>query len=360
MTNKGRRLNEVKAAQAAKRRRARRRKRVMFLITEIVILFALVVIGYGMIKYGKIDKNTFEKGSIKVNEGVSQEGYTTIALFGGDSREGNLGAGTHADTMMVVSIDDNTKEIKIVSVYRDMLARQASGEIKKANNGYFSGGPEAAINMLNQNLDLDIEDYVTVDFGAVAAAVDLLGGIDVEISEAEATELNACQVEVAMVSGQEVIPVTAGAQHLNGVQTVAYARMRHNVGDDYARTDRQRLVVQKMMEKVKACNLITINSMIDEIFPKVSTSFTMKEILKLAAGLARYELGETSGYPFEKTDGNVEGIGSAVVQLGHVENVEELHAFLYPKDEYTVSDTVRDIANQIESISGYTRANYAP
>ena len=158
MADKGRRLQEAKAAQAAKRRRARRRKRAMFLITEIFILFALLVIGYGMIKYGKIDKSMFEKGAIKVNEGVRQDGYTTIALFGGDSREGNLGPGTHADTMMVVSIDDKTKEIKMVSVYRDMLARQASGEIKKANNGYFTGGPEAAINMLNENLDLDIED----------------------------------------------------------------------------------------------------------------------------------------------------------------------------------------------------------
>ena len=197
-----------------------------------------------------------------------------------------------------------------------------------------------------------------MDFSAVADAVDLLGGIDVEVTEAEAVELNACQVEVAMVSGKEVIPVSAGANHLNGVQTVAYARMRYNVGGDYARTDRQRLVVQKMMEKVKGCNLITINSMIDEIFPKVSTSFTMKDILKLAAGLAKYELGETSGYPFEKTDGAVDGIGSVVVQLGHVENVEELHAFLYPKDDYAVSGTVQEIAQQIEQISGYTRADY--
>lgn len=358
MTSKGRRLKDVKAEQAAKRRKARRRKRAMFLIIEIFILFALLVVAYGLVKYGKIDKSIFEKGAIKVNDGVSQDGYTTIALFGGDSREGQLGAGTHADTMMVVSIDDKTKGIKIVSVYRDMLARQSSGEIKKANNAYFVGGPEAAINMLNENLDLDIEDYVTVDFSAVAEAVDLLGGIDVEITEAEATELNACQVEVAASSGKEVIPVSAGAQHLNGVQTVAYARMRHNVGGDYARTDRQRLVVQKMMEKVKKTNLITLNSMIDEIFPRVSTSFTMKDILKLAAGLARYELGETSGYPFEKIDGYVDGVGSVVVQLGHVENVEELHTFLYPKNDYTSSETVKSIAEQVELLSGYTRADY--
>lgn len=358
MTDKGRRLKDVKAAQLAKRRRAKRRRRVMFLITEIFILFALVVVGYGMIKYGKIDKNTFEKDSIKVNDGVKTEGYTTIVLFGGDSREGNLGAGTHADTMMIASIDERTKEVKIVSVYRDMLARQEDGAIKKANNGYFKGGPEGAINMLNENLDLDIQDYVTVDFTAVVDAVDILGGIEVELTEDEAIELNNVVWEGVVITGKEAEPVTAGTQHLNGVQALSYSRMRYNVGGDYARTDRQRLVVQKMIEKVKK-NPLKINDMIDEIFPKVSTSFSMGDIMKLATGLAFYDIGETSGYPFEKTDGNVAGIGSVVIQLGHVENVEELHAFLYPKDEYTVSATVRDIAGQVEQVSGYTRAHYS-
>lgn len=358
MTDKGRRLKDVKAAQIIKRRRAKRRRRIMFLITEIFILFALVVVGYGMMKYSKIEKSTFEKDSIKVNDGVKTDGYTTIVLFGGDSREGELEAGTHADTMMIASIDNKTKEIKIVSVYRDMLARQADGAIKKANNGYFVGGPEGAINMLNMNLDLDIQDYVTVDFVAVADAIDMLGGIDVEITENEAVELNRFLAETIVFTGKDAENVSAGLQHLNGVQAVTYARIRQNVGGDYARTDRQRLVVQKMIEKVKK-NPLKINDMIDEIFPKVSTSFSMGDIMKLATGLAFYDIGETSGYPFEKTDGNVAGIGSVVIQLGHVENVEELHAFLYPKDEYTVSATVRDIAGQVEQVSGYTRAHYS-
>ena len=232
MTDKGRRLKDVKAAQLAKRRRAKRRRRVMFLITEIFILFALVVVGYGMMKYSKIQKSTFEKDSIKVNDGVKTEGYTTIVLFGGDSREGNLGAGTHADTMMVASVDNKTKEIRMVSVYRDMLARQEDGAIKKANNGYFKGGPEGAINMLNTNLDLDIMDYVAVDFTIVAEVVDRVGGIDVELTEAEAVELNNTLIECKQVTGKEADNVIAGTQHLNGVQALAYSSMRYNVGGE--------------------------------------------------------------------------------------------------------------------------------
>ena len=352
MTSSGKSLKDVKAKQIAKRRKARRRKRVLFLFIEIVILFVLMLMAYGLIMYGKIDKTILNQEEIKVNEGVSQTGYTTIALFGGDSREGKLGAGTHTDTMMVASIDNKTKEVKIVSVYRDMLSRQMNGTMKKANNAYFVGGPEEAINMLNENLDLDIMYYVTVDFNIVTEAVDIMGGIDVELTEAEATELNNILIESKLVTGKEADNVTAGAQHLNGVQALSYARMRYNVGGDYARTDRQRLVVEKMVEKVKR-NPLKINALIDEILPKVSTNFSGKEVMKLAVGLPRYKIGETSGYPFEKTDGYVNGAGSVVIQLGHVENVEQLHAFLYPKAEYTPSETVKEIGQQIKRLTGY-------
>lgn len=357
MTDQSRKLKEVKAQQMAKRRKAKQRKRLIFLIVEIVVLFILILVGYTLIKYGKIEKEALDKDSIQINEGVNTKGYTTLALFGGDSREGNLGAGTHADTMMIASINNLTKEVKIISVYRDMLALQENGKIKKANNGYFVGGPQGAINMLNTNLDLDIQDYVTVDFTLVAEAVDVLGGIDVELTEAEAKELNEVLVESKQVTGKEADNVSPGPQHLNGVQALAFSRMRYNVGGDYARTDRQRLVIEKLVEKVKR-NPLKINDLIDELFPKVATSLDIKDVLKLAAGVVGYHIGETSGYPFEKTDGNISGIGSVVIQLGHVENVEELHEFLYPKLDYTPSETVQSIAQQIERISGYTRAHY--
>lgn len=358
MVKKGRRLKDVKAEKAAKKRRAKRRKRAIFLIVELLILLVLLAVGYIMVKYGKIQLNLFKNGEIQFNEGARQEGYTTIALFGGDSREGELNAGTHADTIIIASINNETKAVKLVSVYRDMMTQQENGEVKKANYAYFQGGPAAAINMLNRNLDLDIEHYVTVDFKALADAIDLLGGIDVELTEEEATAMNEYIGETAMVAEKEGILVSAGEQILDGVQAVTYARIRKNVGGDYARTERQRLVIQKAVEKLKQTDLTTINEMIDEIFPQVSTSFSLTELMKLASSMFKYQLGESSGFPFEYTDGNVDGIGSVVIPLGFVENVEELHAFLYPDDEYMVSQTVRDIALEIEALSGYTRADY--
>lgn len=355
----GRSLKGAKAQRAEKKRKARRRKRAMVLVAEFFVLFILLGIGYVMNKYDKFQLNLFGEGDISFNEGAKQKDYTTIALFGGDSREGQLEAGTHADTIMIASIDNDTKEVKLVSIYRDTLTMQSNDKIKKANNAYFVGGPKDAINMLNKNFDLDIQDYVTVDFGALVDVVDLLGGIEANVTEAEAKEMNNHIYETARIAGQKTRNMKAGEQTLNGVQAVTYARIRKGVGGDYARTERQRYVIEQLVGKVKQTDISTLNKIIDEVFSQVSTSFTLKEIISLAAGVMQYELGETSGFPFERTDGSVEGIGSVVIPLGVVENVEELHAFLYPKDaDYAVSGTVKDIAKEIETLSGYTRADY--
>ena len=124
-----------------KRKKSRRKKRVLFLLAELLILAILLVVGYVILKYDKFQVTSFDEGDIKVNDGANQEGYTTVALFGGDSREGQLEKGTHADCIIVASIDKQTKEVKMISVYRDTLTEQMNGEIKKANNAYFTGGP---------------------------------------------------------------------------------------------------------------------------------------------------------------------------------------------------------------------------
>lgn len=342
-----------------KRKKSRRKKRILFLLAEIVILAILLGVGYVILKYDKFQVTLFDEGEIEVNDGATQEGYTTVALFGGDSREGQLEEGTHADCIIVASIDNKTKEVKMISVYRDTLTEQMNGELKKANNAYFTGGPKDAINMLNKNLDLDIQNYVTVDFKALADTVDLLGGIEIDIKEEEIQYMNEFLEETAQVAGKDANFIeAAGNQTLDGSQAVTYARIRSTAGGDYTRTERQRLVLEKIFEKVLHTKLGTINKIIDEVFPQVSTSFSLKDLLGLAAGVSQYQLGEAKGFPFELTDGNVEGVGSSVIPLGFAENVQELHEFLYPKDEYAVSEKVSEIAGKIESLTGYTRADY--
>ena len=176
MARRKQQLKAVRAAKARKKRRNRRRRRAVLLAFEIIILMLLLGTAYVMAKYDKFQTVTIDADDIEINEGADREGYTTVALFGGDSRDGQLEAGTHADTIIIVAIDNSSKEIRMASVYRDTLLEQMDQTYHKANQAYFRGGPTEAINMLNKNLDLDIENYVTVDFKAMSDVVDLLGG----------------------------------------------------------------------------------------------------------------------------------------------------------------------------------------
>ena len=360
MAKKKKSLKAVEAAMARKKRRSRKRKRAIILAIEIILLLALSGTAFVMAKYDKFQTVAIDADDIEINDGVQQEGYTTFVLFGGDSRQGQLEAGTHADTMIIVSLDNETKEIRMASVYRDTLLRQKDNTYHKANQGYFRGGPVEAINLLNTNLDLAIEDYVTVDFKAMADAVDLIGGIDVYVSAEEAQELNKHIKTTAKVAGKKANKLPGeGTYTLDGPQAVTYARLRKLAGGDYKRTERQRVVIRAMFDKAKTMDLNTLNSIIDTVFPQVSTSFELKELVALAASAPEYKLGENSGFPFDKTDGSYANAGSVVVALGHAENVKQLHAFLYPnQEEKEVSETVQQISNDISFITGVVRPSY--
>lgn len=347
----------IKAAQAVRaRRKRRRRRRAFILVFEVLILSLLMGTVYVMAKYNKFQTVSINEEDIQINEGVQREGYTTVAVFGGDSREGKLEEGTHADTIIVASINHDTGEICMVSVYRDTLLQQEDKTYNKANSAYFNGGPEEAINMLNRNLDLDIRDYVAVDFKALVDAIDLLGGIEIEVTEEEVPKLNDYLAETASVAGVSSSYLEqAGVQNLDGAQAVTYARLRKLEGGDFKRTTRQRAVIQKMFEKALNTNIATINKIVDTVFPQVSTSFSLPELIGLAADMTKYELGASVGFPIDKTSMTLGNVGSIVVPVGHAENVEQIHAILYPNEPYMVSETVQFISDEITYLTGVVR-----
>lgn len=137
-----------------------------------------------------------------------REGYTNVAIFGIDSREGELELGTRSDCIIIASLNNKTKEVRMVSVYRDTILDIGNDELQKCNAAYSFGGATQAINMLNKNLDLNIQDYATVDFAAVSNAIDLLGGIEIDVKEEEIQYINKFVGETAKVAGKEVVGVT--------------------------------------------------------------------------------------------------------------------------------------------------------
>lgn len=356
MTKRQNKRAERLAKEERKRRlRKRRRRRVLVLILEILILAGLSVAAYAIFKLEKMDHTVLDIDT----SGWTQEGYTNIALFGTDSRGegGEDGGPARSDTIIVASLNNETKEVKLVSVYRDTMLGQEGQHYDKANVAYAQGGPEEAVNMLNRNLDLDIQDYVSVNFLALADVVDLLGGLEIEMTDEEVVHMNNYCVETSEVTGksyEKIKPEVAGTYHLNGVQAVSYARIRYTAGGDFTRTERQRLVISKIVEKVQDAGIVKMNEIIDAVLPEVSTSLSGTEILKMAAGVFDYTLGETKGFPFDTaTPESVPGYtGSYVVPVGLEKNVRELHQFLFPDQQYTPTEDLVFISDNIAYITG--------
>ena len=352
---RNKRAERLAKEERKKRLKKRRRRRALVLILELLILAGLSVAAYAIFKLEKMDHTVLDIDT----SGWTQEGYTNIALFGTDSRGegGEDGGPARSDTIIVASLNNETKEVKLVSVYRDTMLGQEGMHYDKANVAYAQGGPEEAVNMLNRNLDLDIQDYVSVNFLALADVVDLLGGLEIEMTDEEVVHMNNYCVETSEVTGksyEKIKPEVAGTYHLNGVQAVSYARIRYTAGGDFTRTERQRLVISKIVEKVQDAGIVKMNEIIDAVLPEVSTSLSGTEILKMAAGVFDYTLGETKGFPFDTaTPESVPGYtGSYVVPVGLEKNVRELHQFLFPDQQYTPTEDLVFISDNIAYITG--------
>ena len=346
-------------------RKKRRRRRIIFGL-EIVILLVLVAGLFVIAKMGKMNFTELNFENIGINTGIAEnkvmKGYTTIGLIGLDNREGSLKQG-NSDTMIIASINNDTKKVKLVSVYRDTYLRvgedsEGNGKYDKANSAYAHGGSEQFLSMLNTNLDLNVTDFVTVDFNAVAETAELLGGIDVELKEEEVVHLNNYCVETSEVTGMDYEPLeqVAGVHHLNGVQTVAYARIRYTAGNDMRRAARQREVIYKLVEKAKNSSLSTLNKVVDKVFPMVYTSLSKAEILSMGMSMLSYDIEDQTGFPFDHLLG--ENVKNAldfdcVLPVTLESNVIKLHEFLYPEDEYVPSQEVKSYSQRIVDKSGF-------
>ena len=334
-----------------------KKKKIALISVAVVLLLILIAVVIVAWKFSKLDTQEIPEEDIIINDFGGEEpvgeGYTNFVLFGGDSRAGKVDGDLNTDTIIIASLNNETREVKLVSVYRDTLLDLTNGRINKCNGAYAAGGAKQAINMLNMNLDLNIMKYVTVDFGAVAELVDMLGGIEADISQAEMYAMNQYIGETANVAGKKANLIKkTGLQTLDGVQATTYARIRKGVGDDYKRTERQRYVIQKVVEKGLKSDLGTINNIIDKLFPQISTNFTMSEILGYAKSFSKYKISETTGFPIEKGSGTLPGRGSCVFPITLKKNVSLLHEFLYCTEDFQPSSKVVSISGEIASIVG--------
>lgn len=354
--------------QRRKKRPSKKRRRAKVIIFAVEILVLLVVLAglYVSLKLSKMDSgNKIEAKNLKQNDLTVEtqetlEKYTTLALFGLDNRANGDFARGNSDVIIIASINEKTKEVKMASVYRDTYLNMTdSSGYRKANAAYANGGVDQAVSMLNVNLDLDITDYVVVDFNAVSEAVDLLGGVEIELTSDEVDLINGYIEEVAEVTGKKSSGIyEPGLHNLDGVQATSYGRIRYTAGDDYKRTERQRLVIEKMVEKALSSDLATIDKLVDKVMSEVKTSLTNTEVLMLAKDAFSYSLGESTGFPFDKTTKDLGGkAGDCVIPLDLASNVEQLHRFLFETEDYEVTSAVKKISEEIVANTGLSKAD---
>ncbi|SEP76803.1 transcriptional attenuator, LytR family [Lachnospiraceae bacterium RM5] len=325
--------------------------------------------------YEKNVQNTdFDSDKIDINEGLkgNVETYMNIALFGIDSRGDEFDSQTHSDTIMVVSINNKTGEVKIASVFRDTMLKitDKDGDVSytKANAGFFKGGPEGAINMLNTNLDLNITDYAVVNFTGLTKIIDALGGIDVTISPDEMFYINGYLTETRQITGLDAPDLTSsGTVHLSGLQATAFCRIRYVsftdedgtvYNNDMGRTARQRCVIKKIVEKAQAAGPDQVMSIVDSILHYntedekiITTSFSLTEIMDLIPTVLDFKLSDSTGFPYTCATPTING-ASMVVAQGLSYNVTKLHKFLFDEDNYVPSDTVQTISDYLISYTG--------
>lgn len=326
--------------------------KILLIILVILLILFIVTTIYVHNKLSKV--NYVELKNIEMNEGIAEQlkGYRNVALFGVDARA-NTYEDTRSDCIMVISINQDNKQVRITSIYRDTLVYIEGHGYEKITHAYAYGGPELAINTLNKNFDLNISEFVAVNFDAVTEIIDAIGGVNINVTSEEVGQINKNIDSLAKQTGKTSPKVSnAGYQTLSGGQALAYARIRKLAGGDIKRTERMRDVLGATFDKTKTLSITKLNKLADILLPKVYTNVKSSEILKFIPLISSYNVNSSKGWPYNYKTGTVNKM-SVVIPVNLESNVQELHKELFGKENYEVSSQVKEYSNSIINKTGY-------
>jgi len=312
--------------------------KILLIILIVFIVLAVILAGFIYSKLNKINYVDIKKEDIEVNKGIEEKlsGYRNVAIFGIDTRN-NTYSESRTDCIIIASINHDTKEIKLVSVYRDTYLNIPGYGLDKVNHAYSYGGPALSMSALNTNLDLDITEFVTVNFEATKNIIDAVGGVKIKVTDAEAKSIPDIS--------------TGGTYLLNGKQALAYGRIR-KIDNDYARTERMRTVLMAVFEKAKTMSVTQLNKAVDELLPEVYTNINAKEILALVPKIYSYSIVQSQGWPYETRGITLNGVWYGP-PVNLEKNVSDLHKELFGEENYVPTDKVKEISNTIINKTGY-------
>lgn len=308
----------------------------------IIILCIIIALIAAMIFFiiNKINDSYKEISSenIIINEGNegNLQGYRNIVILGIDSNEDNYEGERRSDCIIIASLNNETKDVKLVSVYRDTYLYITDKGLDKVNHAYAKGEEECSINTLNENLDLDISEYVTINFEAVKEVIDSIGGVEITITDKEATQIKGIE--------------KGGTYTLNGSQALQYGRIR-KIDNDYARTERMRTVLIETFNKAKNIDTVKLLSLITKILPHIETNISTTEIMKIARSINDYKVTLNTGWPYEVQGITLDAWYGVPVTLE--KNVSKLHEDLFNETDYEPTEKVKEYSQKIIDKTGY-------
>lgn len=327
-----------------------------FFITLLIIIVAAggTVFWYASDKIGKMNQVEIDETQLGLSENENLTGYRNVAIFGIDSRSDDYELGNRSDCIIIASINNTTHDVKLISIYRDTYMQVEGHGLDKVTHAYSYGGPELAMKTLNENMDLNIKEFVTVNFDAVADAVDALGGIKMKITSAEVKYINEYIDGTSRVTGKKSEHITsAGTYTLDGVQAVAYSRIRYTSGGDYKRTERMRDVITAMLAKLKTKSVSEINKIADKILPKVYTNLSMTDLVSMIPAVTSFNVAESVGWPYETKGITLDRWYGVPVTLES--NVKKLHQEVFSDVDYELPSSVKTISQKIINKTGYSK-----
>lgn len=314
-------------------------KKVLTSILVILIILG-VLIGVALLFYfsklNKIDYVEIAEEEIEVSAGVEEQlsGYRNIVLFGLDNSSESYEG--RSDCIIIFSLNQETNDVKMTSIYRDTYVKVDGHGYTKINHAYAYGGAPLAMSTINKNLDLDIKEFVTINFDVVKDVVDSVGGIKLNITSAEATQIPGIS--------------KAGTYTLNGKQALAYGRIR-KIDSDYKRAERMRTVIDAVFQKVKKMSLTEMNALVDKILPEVKTNIKASEITSMLTKVTAFNIKESIGWPYEVSGKIIDGTWYGVPRTLK-SCVQKLHKELFNEEDYQTTETVNNISATISKRTG--------
>ena len=353
---------EEKYIIMSSKKQTSKKKKVLKVLLGILIALLIIILAAGGTgfwyisnKFGKMQQVKIDESQLSVSDNKNLAQYRNIAIFGVDSRADDYGKGNRSDCIIIASINNKTHDVKLISVYRDTYVNISGHGLDKITHAYSYGEAPLALKTLNENLDLNIKEFVTVNFDSVSDAVDALGGIKMSVTDAEVRYINGYIDETSKVTGKKSNHITkAGTYNLDGVQAVAYSRIRYTAGGDYKRTERMRDVISAMLAKLKTKGVGEINKIADKVLPQVYTNLSMSDLISMAPTVASFNVAESIGWPY-KTNGKVINKVWYGIPITLESNVERLHKEAFKDEEYVVPASIKTTSQQIVNKSGYSK-----